>query len=249
VLVRGFHHSKRLFLIDIVVAERCDLPMIYKKISPLFFAAAVVTTALVSLSDLRAGASNKSGNPFGNGTFFSDAGTFSAVVRDTNGFLGTMQIVTSATNTTTNAASNSGVCTVYAEGQQFLGSSFGAINSSAQTIAVTYFGITTAQNVALPTVTYISGAVGSNTVVTPNYGLTNFSLSNNVAGQFSAKLANSYPNQTFSGNGQTCVFIQQANYTTTNFGIGGSTNLAYVYSVTNIKTFYNPSVTGVRLKQ
>jgi hypothetical protein len=232
-----------------VVAGRFDLPMIYKKFSPLFFAATVMTTALVSLSDLRAGASNKSGNPFGNGTFFSDAGTFSAVVRDTNGFLGTLQIVTSATNSTTNAASNSGVCTVYAEGQQFLGSSFGAINSSAQTIAVTYFGITSAQNVALPVVTYLPGSIGTNTIIVPNYGLTNFILSNNVAGQFTAKLANSYPNQTFSGNGQACVFIQQANYTTTNFSNGTNQNLVYIYEVTNTKTFYNPSVTGVRLKQ
>jgi hypothetical protein len=225
--------------------------MIYKKFSPLFFAATVMTTALVSLSDLRAGASNKSGNPFGNGTFFSDAGTFSAVVRDTNGFLGTMQIVTSATNSTTNAASNSGVCTVYAGGQQFIGSSFGAINSSAQTIAVTYFGITTAQNVALPSLTYVTSQAepGAPVIFIPTYGLTNFSLSNNVAGQFTAKLANSYPNQTFSGNGKACVFIQEAKYTTNNVPLGTNTQTVYIYEVTNTKTFYNPSVTGVRLKQ
>lgn len=59
---------------------------------------------------LQAGASNKNGNPFGNGTFFQTTGTFSAVVRGEN-LSGTMLF---STGVSTNAVStnSSGTTTI-----------------------------------------------------------------------------------------------------------------------------------------
>lgn len=51
-----------------------------------------------------AGASNKSGNPFGNGTFFQTTGTFSAVVRGEN-LSGTMLFSTGVNSNSTNSFS------------------------------------------------------------------------------------------------------------------------------------------------
>ncbi|MCX6960645.1 MAG: hypothetical protein NTW91_10295 [Verrucomicrobia bacterium] len=68
---------------------------------------------------LQAGASNKNGNPFGNGTFFQTTGTFSAVVRGEN-LSGTMLF---STGVSTNAVStnSSGTTTI-----SYLGSSDGS---------------------------------------------------------------------------------------------------------------------------
>lgn len=90
------------------------------------------------LHPLHAGASNKNGNPFGNGSFFPDSGTFSAVVRGDNALIGTVEFSTSASNTSTVSISNSGVAAIYADGQQYVGSAFGVVSGS--TIAATYFG-------------------------------------------------------------------------------------------------------------
>jgi len=54
-----------------------------------------------------AGASNKNGNPFGNGTFFQTTGTFSAVVRGPN-LSGTTVFSTGVNPNSTNANSSSG---------------------------------------------------------------------------------------------------------------------------------------------
>jgi hypothetical protein len=56
---------------------------------------------------LHAGASNKNGNPFGNGTFFNTSGTFSAVVRGQN-LSGTILFSTGA-NTNTSSGSTAGL--------------------------------------------------------------------------------------------------------------------------------------------
>lgn len=247
-MVRGFHHSKRLFRIDIVVAGRCDLLMISKKFSPLFFAVAVMTTAFVSLSDLRAGASNKSGNPYGNGTFFPNTGNFSAILRSTNGFLGVVQFTTGSTNVTLSSSTNSGVAAVYADGIQYVGSALGTINTPAQTIAVTYSGIAGALITQLPTLVAspIQDTNGLIIGYTYSSGVTNFSSSNSCNGSFQAKLQNSYPNQIFSGQGQaTARFstITYTNVTPTNL----FTPAYYLYSPTNLIVPYVVSVQGSRL--
>ena len=225
------------------------MPMIYKKISPLFFAAAVVTTALVSLSDLRAGASNKSGNPFGNGTFFPNTGNFSAILRSTNGFLGVVQFTTGSTNVTISSSTNSGVASVYADGIQYIGSAVGTINTPAQTIAVTYSGIAGALITQLPTLA-ASAVLDTNSVTvgyTYSSGVTNFSSSNSCNGSFQANLQNSYPNQIFSGQGQATARFSTLTYSNVPANTNPLTPAYYLYSPTNFIVPYVVSVQGSRL--
>jgi hypothetical protein len=81
------------------------------------FALLFVTVAMSFSSEVYAGSSNRSGNPFGNGTFFSTTGTFSAVVRGRN-LSGTMLFSTGVNSSSaggSNAAttgSSSGMTTI-----------------------------------------------------------------------------------------------------------------------------------------
>jgi hypothetical protein len=85
-----------------------------------FNSLALIAVGLVFLgtSQVQAGASNKNGNPFGNGTFFQTTGTFSAVIRGQN-LSGTMLFSTGAS---TNGGTNSsgGSCVI-----SYLGSTDG----------------------------------------------------------------------------------------------------------------------------
>jgi hypothetical protein len=71
------------------------------------------------IPQLQAGASNKNGSPYGNGTFFQTTGTFSAVVRGEN-LSGTMLFSTGA-STNTAGTNSSGTTTI-----SYLGSSDGS---------------------------------------------------------------------------------------------------------------------------
>lgn len=136
---------------------------------------------LAVTSSLYAGASNKSGNPYGNGSFFPDTGSFSAIVRSTNAFLGLVQFSISASSSgsstnSTNSANSSGVASIYANGESFSGTSVGVL--SGNSISVVY------------NANYNTG--GSN---------------DTVNGQFLATLFNTYPTQSFSGNGGQATAI------------------------------------------
>jgi hypothetical protein len=76
-----------------------------------------------------AGASNKNGNPFGNGTFFQTTGTFSAVIRGQN-LSGTMLFSTGAS---TNGGTNSsgGSCVISYLGDTNEGAAPGVYNGNA----------------------------------------------------------------------------------------------------------------------
>ena len=66
---------------------------------------------LLMFSESHAGASNKNGNPFGNGSFYSTGGTFNGVLRVVN-LTGTTQFTTqSGTNGSTSY--NSGPLVIY----------------------------------------------------------------------------------------------------------------------------------------
>lgn len=67
----------------------------------------VAVAVLASTEKSHAAASNKNGNPFGNGTFFQTTGTFSAVVRGQN-LSGTMLFSSGVNNSTNNATNSSG---------------------------------------------------------------------------------------------------------------------------------------------
>lgn len=182
--------------------------------------------ALAFAPALHAGASNKNGNPFGNGTFFSNSGTFSAIERSSNGFLGVLQFSTFTTNASTNSLTNSGIATVYADGQQFTGPVFGSISGS--TIAATYIGYFQ-YGVLVPTINFSTN--GSTNSIT----YSNATISNTINGQFSATLQNSYPNQIFSGQGQSTV----------NLNILDPQTLI----ISNSNKIFNATVSGSRISQ
>jgi hypothetical protein len=71
------------------------------------------------IPQLQAGASNKNGSPYGNGTFFQTTGTFSAVVRGEN-LSGTM-LFSTGVSTNTGSTNSSGTTTI-----SYLGSSDGS---------------------------------------------------------------------------------------------------------------------------
>ena len=81
-----------------------------------FLALLLVGSAVVFAPQLHAGASNKNGNPFGNGTFFQTTGTFSAVIRGEN-LSGTM-LFSTGVNTNGAVTNTSGGSTTIS----FLGS-------------------------------------------------------------------------------------------------------------------------------
>ena len=230
--------------------------MNFARFSPVLVLASALVTSMMVSSELQAGASNKNGSPYGNGSFFPDSGSFSSIVRGSNGFIGTVEFATSTTNTSTNATTNSGIATIYASGQQFVGSAYGAIEPASGTIAVTYFANTAGQIVALPTVTYnaevftsLSNTALTYTVYLPSFGITNFSVSNNVSGQFSATLQNSYPNQTFSGTGEANAYIQAVNAIPVTNGAATNIGLTYEYLVTETNLSYDTSVVGSRVNE
>lgn len=133
---------------------------------------------LIGGSDLQAGASNKNGNPFGNGTFFPTSGTFTGVLRGTD-LVGVTQF-----STTTNASLTGGTVVIYDAASGMYNDGMGVyatLNPSANTLTA----------LILPTVNTPPG--GS----TPGNS-TNIYLG---GGSFSANLSTQPPNQTYSGNG------------------------------------------------
>jgi hypothetical protein len=126
-----------------------------------------------------------------------------------------MQFSTSLTNTSTNSLTNSGVATIYAEGEQFIGNAFGAVSGS--TISATYYGIS-APTIWLPNLTFNTN--GSINTIT----YTATAVTNTCSGQFSAQLYNAVPNQNFSGKGSASVDINTVNLQTF---FPYSTNVAY----------------------
>ena len=208
--------------------------------------------SLVPCSELHAGASNKSGNPFGNGTYFSDSGTFSAITRGPNGFLGIVQFSTSSTNSTNSSATNSGIATVYALGNQFQGTSFGALDASGRTISATFSAVAANTVIVLPALTATAVLDTNNNPVGFDYNssLTNFAASNSCYGQFEASLQNSYPNQTFSGNAKVSVQSTAVGATLVperTFVRGGIASAYYNYTPTNVTVLYSATVTGSRI--
>jgi len=200
------------------------------------FSAALATLMAASFaSDLHAGASNKNGNPFGNGSFFSNTGTFSAVVRGSN-LSGTVYFSTGTDSNSASTNSSSGSSEIVYEGYTYIGNSQAAWNPSSSAISgqlnggQLLSGTNTSQVVSSlpPTIIEkVTNTIVTNTTVDPFTGATNSSASNIIttnqvvigsigkntindalymSGNFLGKVNNSYPNQTFSAYGNV---IQQ----------------------------------------
>lgn len=112
---------------------------------PLIGAACLSLFAATS-SSLHAGASNKNGNPFGNGTFFSNSGTFSAVIRGEN-LSGTMLFSTGVNDS--GAASNGptamspgtgGSSVIVYQGNTYQGNAAGMWNPSSGSVSGQFWG-------------------------------------------------------------------------------------------------------------
>ena len=172
------------------------------------------------IPQLHAGASNKNGNPYGNGTFFDTTGTFSAVVRGEN-LSGTILF---STGTSTNGVStnSSGSSVIVYGGNTYMGNSAGMWNPSSGTIdgqiwggqslsgsnsAAIYPEIFNTNNFPVP-INVVSNVVIPPVASTSNSGYvpgTNYSLTNTiyVEPQGSNNVQDGvYMNGSFAGNVQ-----------------------------------------------
>ena len=105
------------------------------------------------------------GGPFGNGSYFPNDGTFSAVITGED-MIGTIQFSTSS------AAASTGVSTIYNQGNTYLGNSSGVIDPSRNTMTVTFQAGIPGQgqqtiNVQTPVTTQVTTMVTNNGTVTP----------------------------------------------------------------------------------
>jgi hypothetical protein len=171
------------------------------------------------------------GGPFSNGSYFSNEGTFSAVVRGEN-LTGTLQFSTTAgagpiNTTTTNGTSASsgtggvgstGVATIYYEGDTYQGNSQGAYNAQASSLTVNFQADVPGQGqqtieVQTPVTTQVTTLVENpiTGVVTPVQTEETQILPTRqilyydalyLNGFADCKTSNAFPNQKFKGSGQ-----------------------------------------------
>lgn len=145
-------------------------------------------TAFLSISSVQAGGSNKSGNPYGNGTFFPTTGTFTGVLRGVN-IVGVTQFSTS-----TNTTLTGGTVIIY-------DASTGLYNDGLGVYATLDPSANSLNALILPT---------TNSAL-PNGSANIFQ----GGGSFNASLSTQPPNQTYSGNG-VITQVLDTNAPTTN---------------------------------
>jgi hypothetical protein len=213
-----------------------------------------------------AGASNRNGNPFGNGTFFQTTGTFSAVVRGQN-LSGTM-LFSSGVNTNSATNSSGGSTTISYLGSDgaragiYIGNATGMWDPSSGSISGQLWGglslsrtnaatiypeiyntntypvlIKTESNVVIPPQIVLNPVTGAADVV-PG---TNFVITNNI---YVMPVGNNTFNDTayMSGNFSGKTANNYPNQTFTAQGMLVQQQLAPQYNSNNVVT--NPS-TGV----
>jgi hypothetical protein len=198
--------------------------------SRVFSATLATLIAAIFATDLHAGASNKNGNPFGNGSFFSNTGTFSAVVRGSN-LSGTLYFSTGTDSNSASTNSSPGSSDIVYEGYTYTGNSQASWNPSSSAISGQLNGGqllsgTNSSTVISPIpptiVEKVTNTIVTNTTVDPFTGATNSTASNitttnmivigsvgknsfnsslYMSGSFLGNVNNSYPNQTFSAYG------------------------------------------------
>lgn len=139
------------------------------------------------------------GGPFGNGQYFPNDGTFTAVVRGLN-LVGTVYFSTSSTG----GSGSTGVATIYYNGESFRGNSQGSYNPSASTMAVNFQAA--AQGTGENTIEVTNdGAVDPITdavIIPPSASEVTYFDSQTVDGVAQCRVSNAFPNQIFEGNGQ-----------------------------------------------
>lgn len=171
---------------------------------------ALFSVVIAGEGDLHAGASNKNGNPFGNGTFFSTSGTFTGVLRGQD-IVGITQFSTSS-----NSVINGGALYVYNAAEGFYDDKLGVyatLNPSSSTLTALIMPAT------------------ANTIAYTNTAYTG--SSNNLSaggGSFIAQLNTTPPNQTYSGNGNLTEVLNGGSDPT------GTTNIPFSITGTRISS-------------
>jgi hypothetical protein len=184
------------------------------------------------------------GGPFSNGSYFSNNGTFSAVVRGEN-LTGTLQFSTTdgagapvqfevidpetglpTLQDTNSGRGSSGVSTIYYDGDTFSGNSQGSLNSEASTMTVMFQGDMVQQGQQSDV--FVSEIINGNT----NQREINYFDSVYISGAANCITSDAFPNQKFEGDGE--AEMQNLQFP------GGST------PITNAISF-PIFVTGVRL--
>lgn len=194
-----------------------------------YLALFVFVVILACSPQSHAGASNKNGNPFGNGTFFQNTGTFSAVIRGEN-LSGTMLFSTGVNSVgSTNGgttSSSGGSCVISYLGSPdgltapgvYNGNSAGMWDPSSGSISGQFWGSqmlsgtnsttiypeiynTTASGGNFPFPIMVVSNNVTNTIYVEPKGSNIFQDSVMMNGTFGGSVQNKYPNQTFSAQG------------------------------------------------
>lgn len=201
----------------------------------------IASLGIMTSTSLHAGASNKNGNPFGNGTQFADSGTFSAVARGTvnlsNTLVGTnytfpligvYQFSTGVNQfggTNGNNATNGvGFCTVFAGDLMSGPAPIGVYNAGNSKVSASY----NSSNVYSSTITNTNAPFTG-----PASGVVPLA----ARGSFEAGLIATFPRQTFSAsNDDTPMSITYLAYDST-----GTNSLTVQQLITNL------TISGYRL--
>ena len=172
----------------------------------------VFATALATLmatffaTDLHAGASNKNGNPFGNGSFFSNTGTFSAVVRGSN-LSGTIYFSTGVNSNATSTNSSSGSSEIVYEGYTYYGNADGSWSPSSSQISGEISG---GQALSGTNSTTVGSSNGPTTIFVTNSSIvTNITTTTTI-------LTNSNASGDITTSSNTTITSVPANLLTTN---------------------------------
>lgn len=131
------------------------------------------------------------GGPFSNGSYFSNNGTFSAVVRGEN-LTGTLQFSTSD-GPGADELGSTGVATIYFDGDTYQGNSQGSLNSEASTMTVNFQADSQGQGQNSFTFTNNSTGLVRGVRYFDSLYLDGFA---------NCKTSNAFPNQKFQGTGE-----------------------------------------------
>lgn len=169
---------------------------------------------LLSNSDEALAFGGPPGGPFSNGSYFSNNGTFSAVVRGEN-LTGTLQFSTTdgagaplqfevvdpqtglpTLQDTNTGRGSSGVATIYYDGDSFSGNSQGSLNSEASTMAVMFQADMVQQGQQSDVI--VTEVINGNT----NQREINYFDGVYLSGAANCRTSNAFPNQKFEGDGE-----------------------------------------------
>jgi hypothetical protein len=195
----------------------------------IFFKFSLAVLLACMIPQVQAGASNKNGSPYGNGTFFQTTGTFSAVVRGEN-LSGTM-LFSTGVSTNTADTNSSGTTTIsylgssdgFSRAGMYIGNATGMWDPSSGAISGQIWGgqnISGSNSVTVypemynqplfpAPITTVSAAGVTNTIYVQPVGSNSFNNTAYMSGNFSGSTQNKYPNQTFTAQG---TLVQQQLY-------------------------------------